>query len=159
VTRPAVTGTSNGNDFPSGKTTVYGYASGTGNPRLDHNLLTITAPGDATPSVTNTYNPSDELQTQLWGGTNASGVPARGTGQFTITPLGGGLRRMTLIDRAAITHIFEMDPDGHVTKEQILTIGLRPTDPPVFETRHTYNAQGERIATVFPLGNQVQYGY
>ena len=45
---PLVTGTPNGNDFPAGKTTTYTYSRGTGSPRLDHNLLTITDPGGNT---------------------------------------------------------------------------------------------------------------
>ena len=159
VTRPAVTGTSTANDFPSGKTTVYTYSSGMGNPVLDHNLLTITAPGDGVPVVQNIYNPSDELQTQHYGGTNATGIPAGGTYQLTLVALGGGARRSTVLDRVGISNIKEHDAEGHATKEQVLTIGLRPSDPPIFETRHTYNAQGERLTTIFPLGNQVQYIY
>ena len=43
---PAVTGTPNGNDFPTGKTTRYTYSSGFGDPRLNHNLLSVTAPNE-----------------------------------------------------------------------------------------------------------------
>ena len=42
VTTPAVTGTPNGNDFPSGKKTTYTYSTGFSDDRLNHNLLTIT---------------------------------------------------------------------------------------------------------------------
>ncbi|MCA9244155.1 MAG: RHS repeat protein [Phycisphaerales bacterium] len=42
VTSPAVTGTPNGNDFPSGKTTTYTYSRGFANVALNHNLLSIT---------------------------------------------------------------------------------------------------------------------
>lgn len=42
VTKPAVVGTPNGNDFPDGKTTTYTYSTGFADDRLNHNLLTIT---------------------------------------------------------------------------------------------------------------------
>lgn len=42
ATTPTVVGTPNGNDFPSGKTTVYTYTTGFADERLNHDLLTIT---------------------------------------------------------------------------------------------------------------------
>jgi len=44
VTSPLVTGTPNGNDFPSGKTTTYTYSKNFVVEALNHNLLTITDP-------------------------------------------------------------------------------------------------------------------
>src|SRR5262245_8144778 len=55
VTPPAVTGTPNGNDFPSGKTTTYTYTRGFADERLNHNLLTITDPKGQT-FLTNVYS-------------------------------------------------------------------------------------------------------
>lgn len=62
VTSPPVIGTPTGNDFPAGKTTTFAYSSGFGDPRLNHNLLTVTdALGQLV--LTNTYaatlNPMD----------------------------------------------------------------------------------------------------
>ncbi|MCA8970036.1 MAG: RHS repeat-associated core domain-containing protein [Planctomycetes bacterium] len=45
VTSPSVVGTPTGNDFPSGKTTLYTYSQGAIDARLDHNLLSIVEPG------------------------------------------------------------------------------------------------------------------
>jgi YD repeat-containing protein len=42
VTSPPVTGTPNGNDFPSGKTVAYTYSSGQADPRANHLLLSVT---------------------------------------------------------------------------------------------------------------------
>jgi YD repeat-containing protein len=89
VTSPAVTGTPNGNDFPLGKTTQYTYSSGYGDSRLNHNLLTVTAPNefalggpprlvaqyDTDPASTN----ADRVARLSLGGTNASGIGAGGT--------------------------------------------------------------------------------
>jgi YD repeat-containing protein len=44
---PEVTGTPNGNDFTNGKEWHYTYSSGYADPYLNHNLLKITAPNDA----------------------------------------------------------------------------------------------------------------
>src|SRR6185503_11189470 len=38
------TGTTNGNDFPAGKTTRYAYSSGFSIPALNHNLMSIRTP-------------------------------------------------------------------------------------------------------------------
>ena len=55
MTSPTVTGTPNGNDFPSGKTTTYTYSKGFADARLNHNLLTVTDPKGQTRLV-NTYS-------------------------------------------------------------------------------------------------------
>ncbi|MCZ6680015.1 MAG: DUF6531 domain-containing protein, partial [Candidatus Poribacteria bacterium] len=84
VTTPAVTGTPNGNDFPNGKTTTYTYSTGFADPRLNHNLLTITDgrrndSNDPTfgqgPYLTNIYASTtapdninfDHVVRQIWG--------------------------------------------------------------------------------------------
>ena len=75
ATRPAVTGTPNNNDFPSGKTTTYTYSKGFANKLLNHKLLTITDPKGQT-YLKNTYfrtqDPEsfdfERLSRQVWGG-------------------------------------------------------------------------------------------
>ena len=91
VTSPAVTGTPNGNDFPEGKTCQYTYSSGYADPRLNHNLLSITVANEVASGgpprlvaqyQTNTNSPDVDRITQLTiGGLNSSGAypPA---GQF-----------------------------------------------------------------------------
>ena len=77
VTTPVVVGTPTGNDFPLGKTTTYTYSEGLPDPRLNHNLLTITDPKGQTYLV-NTYDPTlnpqdrnyDRLVTQQLGQPN-----------------------------------------------------------------------------------------
>jgi YD repeat-containing protein len=73
VTRPAVTGTPNGNDFPQGKTTTYTYTKGFADARLNHLLLSITDAKGQT-FLQNTYatdNPGafdfGRLRRQVWG--------------------------------------------------------------------------------------------
>ncbi|MEZ6083435.1 MAG: hypothetical protein R3E58_05660 [Phycisphaerae bacterium] len=69
VTTPPIVGTPNGNDFPLGKTTIYTYSEGFADPRLNHNLLTITDPKGQTflvnitrlrliPTISNTIDSS-----------------------------------------------------------------------------------------------------
>ena len=66
VTTPAVTGTPNGNDFPSGKRTVYTYTQGFGDPSLNHDLLTVTDPKGQTylsNAYAHTIDPNDPRYT------------------------------------------------------------------------------------------------
>ncbi len=84
VTSPAVIGTPNGNDFPNGKTVSYTYSTGFIDPRLNHNLLTVTDarrndPSDPTfgqgPFLVNIYDQTtdpravnfDRVIRQIWG--------------------------------------------------------------------------------------------
>lgn len=84
VTSPAVTETLTGNDFPDGKTVSYTYSTGFEDPRLNHNLLTITDgrrndPSDPTfgegPFLRNVFaattDPNDlnfdRIMGQVWG--------------------------------------------------------------------------------------------
>lgn len=157
VTAPAVVGTPTGNDFPGGKTTLYSYSSGNPDPRLNHNLLAITAPGDFAPALENFYNADDELQDQRVGGLNGSGVPAGGFYSYAITKIGARLVQVT--DRRGFQSELAFDPAGHIVRESRFTAGLRPGDPPVFETEHVYNPAGERIQTTNPSGNVIAYQY
>ena len=157
---PVVVGTPNGNDFPVGKTTQYTYSSGFATQELNHNLLTITAPGDANPYLENFYLPGiDIVERQFFGGTNATGIPAGGLYLYNLLPLGGGFRELTLFDRNGIQNLFTLDPAGHMLEETILTIPVRVGDPPGFTTVHAYNNDGERTQTFRPGGNSIQYVY
>ena len=60
---------------------------------LDHNLQTITAPGDGTPVLQNFYKSSDELVQQIYGGTNASGPVSGWTGLRCWAGAGAGMRK------------------------------------------------------------------
>ncbi|TMC47108.1 MAG: RHS repeat protein, partial [Chloroflexi bacterium] len=131
VTLPAVTGTPNGNDFPNGKTWRYSYASGFGDERLNHNLLSSVAPnevadGSLTPRVVNTYGTAgydfDRVTMQAWGGVNGSGVPAGGVITLTyqqLNPLGDPndlslpRNRTTVFDRNGNQKVYEHNVNGH----------------------------------------------
>ena len=93
VTGPAVTGTPNGNDFPSGKRTEYRYTSGFDDRRLNHNLEAWIEPrevaaGTKIARLVNRYseNPGaaelDRVISQEIGGVNATGVVAGGAVEF-----------------------------------------------------------------------------
>src|SRR5262249_19812391 len=98
VTSPVVTGTPNGNDFPSGKTVVYSYSSGFSDPRFNHNLLSVTAPNETAVSGplrliaqydTNSLSPNaDRLVWLKLGGTNVSGTGAGGVLYYNYATLG-----------------------------------------------------------------------
>ena len=52
VRTPIVTGTSTGNDFPNGRTERYEYYSASSDPRLQHNLRSVTAGGSRKATLT-----------------------------------------------------------------------------------------------------------
>jgi RHS repeat-associated protein len=165
VTSPPVTGTPNGNDFPSGKTTRYTYDS-------NHLLLTVTRPNEVAsggpPTVTNVYDSSSRVVQQTYGGTNTSGIPAGGTYTFTYTPLNAGV---TSDDpNLPVVRTQQTDPNGNITQYDYnrlgypvvmreFTRGLRPTDPPVYITSMQYNADGRMAQKAMPAGNVTQYQY
>ncbi|MCB9154976.1 MAG: DUF11 domain-containing protein [Caldilineae bacterium] len=180
VTSPAVTGTPNGNDFPDGKRWVYTYASATGDPALDHNLLAAVAPNEAvtttlTPRVVNTYGTSpagydfDRLVQQQWGGINETGVPAGGTVTLSYQELNpGGDRgdlnlprnRTTVIDRNGNQKVYEHNVNGNrLSLQEFSNRNVRPSDPVSWTTTYEYNADGELTRFVSPLGNSREYLY
>ena len=65
VTYPAITGTSTGNDFPSGRSLSYTYDK-TVNSALRGNLLTI-VDGRGNTALTAAYDSSDRTTSQTWG--------------------------------------------------------------------------------------------
>jgi RHS repeat-associated protein len=165
VTTPAVTGTPNGNDFPSGKTTRYTYDS-------NHMLLTVTRPNETAssgPSVlTNVYDSAGRLVKQTYGGTNASGVAAGGTYTYTYTPLNVGVNSDD--PNLPVMRTQQTDPNLNVTQYDYNRLGypvvireftrhIRPTDPPVYTTTMQYNADGRLTARTLPAGNSEQYQY
>src|ERR1035441_9694865 len=177
VTSPAVTGTPNGNDFPSGKTTLYTYSSGFADPRFNHNLLTVTAPNEAAvsgpPRLIAQYdtNPlstnADRLVSLTLGGTNGSGVGAGGTLSFGYTSLGvvGTLDYTTAQFQNIVTNRhgnvtqYRFNQLGNVVSEVQYTRGVRPGDPAAYTNVFAYNADGLMIAQTNPALSSVQYVY
>ena len=165
VTTPAVTGTPNGNDFPSGKTTTYSYDS-------NHRMLTVTRPNESTssgpPVIQNTYDSSGRVMKQSYGGTNASGSSAGGTYTYTYSQLNSGVTsddpnlpvmRTQQTDRNGNVTQYDYNTLGYPLVVREMTHGIRPTDPSSFVTTMTYNADGRLIQTTLPQGNSIQYQY
>jgi|GEM_PF-1972828 len=179
VTGPAVTGTPNGNDFPAGKTMRYTYSSGYSDPRLNHNLLTATAPNEVAtggpPYLVNTYGTDpaaydfDRVIRQVWGGTNASGIAAGGVLTLSYQALNpdGDPANLTLprnrtviTDRAGNVTEYWHSFDGHrLLLREYTNRNVRPGDPDYYETSYEYNADGELTRVVYPEGNSLVQVY
>jgi YD repeat-containing protein len=178
VTTPAVTGTPTGNDFPNGKTTQFTYSSGFANPRLNHELLTITAPNevaDGGPArVQFTYDTTTgsprlgQVLTQTLGGTNTTNVPAGGTIQYQYTILASPppgdtttpARRTTVIDRNGNRAEYEYNRlNNTLDVKEFANRGVRSGDTAFFETQYQYDADYRLTQITLPLGNRIQYGY
>lgn len=174
-TTPAVTGTPNGNDFPNGKTTRYTYSSGFGDPKLNHNLISIIAPNENPGPVDRVFftydnNPGnglDRVQMQRIGGTNASGVPAGGTINYSYTflppPAPGDLTtpaiRVSALDRNGNRTDYSSNQLGNVV--QVLEFTNRNVRPGEgdYTTTYTYSADSEVLSVTLPRGNSIQYVY
>ena len=173
VTSPSVTGTTNGNDFPDGKTTKYTYSSGFDDETLNHGLLTITAPNEVavggSPRVINVYETDStsyaygRVIKQTYGGTNAGGIAAGGDvtyvyEELTSNPSGTNepANRVTVTDRNGNKTIYEHNKLGNAISIKEYTKGLRTGEPAYFETAFEYNADGERVKATLPEGNEVE---
>jgi YD repeat-containing protein len=173
---PIVTGTPNGNDFPSGKTTTYQYTSGFADERLNHNLTAIIRPNQEAsglPAIQISYGETagrfdlDRIVAQTIGGTNASGIPAGGQIEFTYTALNAGFlpdpitaRRQTdVTDRNGNQVRFVHNHAGNrLSRTDFTNRDLRPGEPD-YTTTHSYNGDGEGLTTILPEGNRLQFTY
>ena len=177
---PVVVGTSIGNDFPNGRSERYTYSSGFADPRLNHNLLTLTSPEEVAlggpPTKTLTYgtNPADpasfdKVISVLEGGTNASGIPAGGTWTFVYE---GGLNpsvppgnfdvprgKVTVTERDGSVQESFVDERGYHILTRRFTKGLRAGEPAFYETRYEFNADGRLTKKILPEGNEVRWAY
>ena len=183
MTTPIVTGTPNGNDFPSGKTTVYTYSTGFADELLNHNLLTITDPTGQL-YLTNVYarteNPGDlefdRVVRQLWGDQN----PINGDIiDFVYVPIVPAPENNFAVIRTIVNdrvgnvkeYFFDIgnrdvilkDYTGRWDSDQPTTdpsagptfLKLRPADDPdFFETRWEYNADALPTRVIHPNLNE-----
>lgn len=179
VRTPGVTGTSIGNDFPTGRTEQYVYTFGYSQPELNHNVVELRLPQEVAtggpPAFVWTYgtNPADPLTfdrvvQRLRGGTNASGVAAGGTETFAYATLNAEAPPGDLeLARRKTTHT---DRKGNVTESYFnerssailvrrLTRGLRANEPVAFETRTFYDDDNQVVRQVLPEGNEVRHVY
>jgi RHS repeat-associated protein len=177
VTSPAVTNTPHGNNFTQGKTTRYSYSVGFVDERLNHNLLTITAPNEVAlggpPRVIITYenNPlspnSDRVLSLTIGGTNRTRIPAGGTLRYEYTTIRATtpgdfispVSQTAVIDRNGNRTEYQFNQLGNIVQIREFTEGIRPSDPSFFLTRYEYNDKGELTRQIYPEGNSVEYIY
>ncbi|MDA1017716.1 MAG: DUF1549 domain-containing protein [Planctomycetota bacterium] len=177
VRSPIVSGTPNGNDFADGKTIEFTYSSGFEDPRLNHNLLTITRPNEVATSgpayFTLTYQDdaaadfSDRVLTQTLGGTNASTVPGGGTITYSYEILGTSpaaddfntaVSRNTVTDRNGNQTVYEFNQLGNIVlKSEKTNRNVRAGDPDSFDTTLEYNSDGEMTRRTDELGTSASY--
>ncbi len=189
VRSPVVTGMPQPeNDFPNGKTFLYTYSSGTGNPLRDHNLLSVIDPlynvnDDPLQSkawVTLAYYPTndpaspefDRVQAQRWGNDQGGppGNPGVVVGGTTTYAYSEGLAGDPDAPSTAFSRTIETDRNGNVTKHyfdgtrhEIKTIeemnrDVRPGEGP-HVTTYAYTPEGLLAEKTLPRGNSVAYLY
>ncbi|MBU1495177.1 MAG: hypothetical protein KJ956_14565, partial [Actinobacteria bacterium] len=168
----AVSGTSNGNDFPDGKEWQYSYSKEYEDNRLNHNLLTVTAPNEIAvigdPRIVNYYNDNDELIMQSWGGTNGNGSETGGEVTYSRETLNDGVDpenielariKVTVIDRNGNETIFYFNKNNQLIKKEEKTRGIRPNAPESYITSFTYNESGLLKEQILPSGRKTVYEY
>jgi YD repeat-containing protein len=163
---PAVTGTVNANNMPSGRPTAYTYVSGNTTASRNHDILTKSTPQEV---VTNgpvlstfNYDGGGRIVSAAVGGTNASGVQAGGTTVFDYAPSGGcaAPEQTCITDPNGNTTEYRYDSLGRVTRmEQLTNRNIRPADPASYVTQYSYNADGELLTVTLPQGNSRSYTY
>jgi RHS repeat-associated protein len=176
ATSPIVTGTPNGNDFPSGKTTKYTYSSGFGDARFNHNLLTVTAPSEFASGParltaqfdTNPVSPNaDRVLSLTLGGVNSNGVAAGGTIRYAYTNLGTAgpndfataIFQNTTTNRNGNVTEYRVNQLGNIVRRIQFTRGVRAGDPAGFTNTFAYNQDGEMLSRTNAEGDAVTYSY
>ena len=182
VTGPAVTGTPNGNDFPSGKTTTYTYTTGNGDDRLNHKLLTITDPKGQT-WLQNTYSTTTDpnaldygrvVQRTVGGTNDILGLfymvwsPYRSnhfaTQRTIVNDRVGNVKEYFYDSQNRL--VIQRDYTGRAIAGQPSTDSLnrptgklRPSDPDYFETSYDYNSDSLPTRITYPNGNVTEKYY
>lgn len=157
--------------FPQGTTTTYTYSSGSGDPALNHNLLTITDgrgndPGDPVHGqayLVNTYGVTgedfDRVKEQRLG--NATGTVG-GTFHYTYqtTALDAGLiMKATILDRAGNQEeLFYRSGNLLVKRTEYTNRDVRPGEGD-YTTLYDYNADSLLTWVLHPNGNSVTHKY
>ncbi|HNO80205.1 MAG TPA: RHS repeat-associated core domain-containing protein, partial [Phycisphaerae bacterium] len=182
VTTPPIVGTPNGNDFPLGKTTIYTYSEGFADPRLNHNLLTITDPKGQT-FLVNTYaatlNPNDleydRLVSQQLGNPNelltfsydkqtpsvsnnfATSVCYANDRVGNVEECFYDYRNRLAMKRRYTGRANPLLPTTSAGNRPVNP--LRPSDPPFFETRYEYNDESLLTRVIAPELNEIELIY
>jgi RHS repeat-associated protein len=180
-TTPIVTGTTNLNDFPNGKTVTYMYSKGQAHPALNHNLVIIKdALGQEV--VQNKYfptaNPALRAFDRLLRQTFPTGTidyfyvaetPLAGNGMATtrtiIRDQNRNVREALFDQRNHMVRLREYTgraPDGNQPTTDTVNrpvAKLRSTDPDYFETQGVCNADSLRTTIVSACGDSVYMLY
>ncbi|MFO0984277.1 MAG: RHS repeat-associated core domain-containing protein [Planctomycetota bacterium] len=177
VRSPVVSGTPNGNDFPSGKVTRYTYSKGFADARLNGNLLTITDPRGQT-YLRNTYAATTEPMDLDFDRVieQASGLASDLIEIVYVPQAGAAVIKAIVNNRRG--HVSEFSYDsanrlvmarqftGHAVPGQPTTDTdnrpqdrLRADDPAYFETTWQYNADALPTLIVQPNLNTIASTY
>jgi len=180
VTSPPVTGTPNGNDFPSGKTTAYTYSKSFPLDRENHLLLTVTNPDGQTAAVF-TYEHSSTSANYLrctaaQEGTNTAScftyLAFTGTPQGPVPPANwcivndpvGNVAQYYFDARNRC--LIEDDYTGRATPGLPVTATvnrptgqLRSSDPAYYEATWSWNNDSLCTSETSPAGQLMQYVY
>ena len=186
VTSPPVTGTPNGNDFPSGKTTTYTYSKSFSNDRENHLLLTVTDPKGQTAAVFS-YEHSSTSTNYLrciaaQEGTNTAScftysaftsgtphvpvlpAPMQPSGYCIVNDPVGNVTQYYFDARNRC--LIEADYTGRATPGLPVTDTvnrptgkLRSSDPDYYEARWSWNNDSLCTSETSPGGQQMQYVY
>jgi YD repeat-containing protein len=175
VTTPPFTA---GNDPPEARTTTFTYSKGFADPRLNHNLLTVTDPRGRR-SLTLVYSPSldpaDPSFDRAVSRVEGEGTARRGLARVfyggpsepfrvVAVDLAGNVEESSYDAKNRLVRLREFtgrsDPAIPVTDSQNRPQGkLRPGDPEFFESTCEWNDDSLVTRRVFPEKNGVEYVY
>jgi len=162
---------------PGGTTTGYAYSSGFADPRLNHNLLAITAPNETAaggpPRISLTYQTdpaspdADRVLGLSLGGTNGTNVPAGGIIQYSYVGLGSAppgdwttpVFRTTVIDRNGNQTRYQTNQLGNIVSVAEDTNRDVRSWEGNYTTSYAYNGDSELLRQVLPEGNRIEEVY
>ena len=189
VTSPAVIGTPNGNDFPTGKTTTYTYSKSFPLDRENHLLLTVTDPKGQTAAVF-IYEHNAASSNYLRCVSSSCGLSQTFTYSWSLKQLPPGSRAQLNYpsgSNPSFVKCIVNDPVGNVTEDYFDARGrcvlervytgrampglpvtdtdnrptgqVRSTDPAYYDTAWSWNNDSLCTSEISPGGQQMQYVY
>jgi YD repeat-containing protein len=178
VTSPPVTGTPNGNDFPSGKTTTYTYSKSFPLDRENHLLLTVTDPkGQPAAVFSYEHNSTSTNYLRCTAAQEGANTASRFNWSLISPPSSGSAVAKCIVnDPVGDVTEYDFDARNRCVREDDYTgratpgvpvtdtlnrpTGqLRLTDPAYYETTWSWNNDSLPTAVTAPDGLQLQYVY